>query len=151
MNIIRRRFTFPVPDRSTLGTTRPGSRRLKNRTQTLLIAGTLTSVCMAFPTLSALAAGYKVFAIIDASGNCRNSGFECLFLCRRYRDVLCPRSQGKNRLIRYGRIRKKEVVRNIQGKYNTPRITYRTGGRSPRTGCSRIHCRDVIPRNTPFS
>ena len=37
--------------------------------KTLLIAGTLTSVCMAFPTLSALAAGYKVFAIVDASGN----------------------------------------------------------------------------------
>lgn len=37
--------------------------------KTLLIAGTLTSVCMAFPTLSALAAGYKVFTIIDASGN----------------------------------------------------------------------------------
>ena len=37
--------------------------------KTLLIAGTLTSVCMAFPSLSALAAGYKVFCIIDASGN----------------------------------------------------------------------------------
>lgn len=37
--------------------------------KTLLIAGTLTSVCMAFPTLSALTEGYKVFAIIDASGN----------------------------------------------------------------------------------
>jgi nicotinamidase-related amidase len=37
--------------------------------KTLLIAGTLTSVCMAFPTLSALVAGYKVFCIIDASGN----------------------------------------------------------------------------------
>jgi nicotinamidase-related amidase len=37
--------------------------------KTLLIAGTLTSVCMAFPTLSALVAGYKVFTIIDASGN----------------------------------------------------------------------------------
>jgi nicotinamidase-related amidase len=37
--------------------------------KTLLIAGTLTSVCMAFPTLSALAAGYRVFAVIDASGN----------------------------------------------------------------------------------
>lgn len=37
--------------------------------KTLLIAGTLTSVCMSFPTLSALAAGYKVFCIIDASGN----------------------------------------------------------------------------------
>lgn len=37
--------------------------------KTLLIAGTLTSVCMAYPTLSALVAGYKVFTIIDASGN----------------------------------------------------------------------------------
>ena len=37
--------------------------------KTLLIAGTLTSVCMAFPTLSALAAGYKVFNVVDASGN----------------------------------------------------------------------------------
>ena len=37
--------------------------------KTLLIAGTLTSVCMAIPTLSALAAGYKVYNIIDASGN----------------------------------------------------------------------------------
>ncbi len=37
--------------------------------RTLLIAGTLTSVCLALPTMSALAAGYKVFAIIDASGN----------------------------------------------------------------------------------
>lgn len=41
----------------------------KTKRKTLLIAGTLTSVCMAFPTLSALAAGYKVFCIIDASGN----------------------------------------------------------------------------------
>lgn len=37
--------------------------------KTLLIAGTLTSVCMAFPALSALQAGYKVFTIVDASGN----------------------------------------------------------------------------------
>jgi len=37
--------------------------------KTLLIAGTLTSICMAFPALSALAAGYKVFCIVDASGN----------------------------------------------------------------------------------
>src|SRR3989475_4330799 len=41
----------------------------KTKRKTLLIAGTLTSVCMAFPTLSALVAGYKVFCIIDASGN----------------------------------------------------------------------------------
>lgn len=37
--------------------------------KTLIIAGTLTSVCMAFPTLSALAAGYKVYTVVDASGN----------------------------------------------------------------------------------
>jgi nicotinamidase-related amidase len=41
----------------------------KTKRKTLLIAGTLTSICMAFPTLSALVAGYKVFCIIDASGN----------------------------------------------------------------------------------
>ncbi|HET6573545.1 MAG TPA: isochorismatase family protein [Fimbriiglobus sp.] len=41
----------------------------KTGRRTLLMAGTLTSVCMAFPTLSALVAGYKVFCIIDASGN----------------------------------------------------------------------------------
>jgi nicotinamidase-related amidase len=37
--------------------------------KTLIIAGTLTSVCMAFPTISAIEAGYKVFNVIDASGN----------------------------------------------------------------------------------
>ena len=37
--------------------------------KTLLIAGTLTNICMAFPALSALVAGYKVFCIVDASGN----------------------------------------------------------------------------------
>lgn len=41
----------------------------QTKRKTLLMAGTVTSVCMAFPTLSALAAGYKVFCIIDASGN----------------------------------------------------------------------------------
>jgi nicotinamidase-related amidase len=41
----------------------------KTGRKTLLMAGTLTSVCMAFPTLKALVAGYKVFCIIDASGN----------------------------------------------------------------------------------
>lgn len=41
----------------------------KTKRKTLLIAGTLTSTCMAFPALSALVAGYKVFCIIDASGN----------------------------------------------------------------------------------
>lgn len=37
--------------------------------KTLIIAGTLTSVCMAFPALSAVEAGYRVFCVIDASGN----------------------------------------------------------------------------------
>ncbi|WIT14148.1 hydrolase [Paucibacter sediminis] len=34
----------------------------------LIIAGTITSVCMAFPAISAIAAGYQVFVVIDASG-----------------------------------------------------------------------------------
>ncbi|MCF7643886.1 hydrolase [Bacillus subtilis] len=36
--------------------------------KTLIIAGTITSVCMAFPSISAVYDGYKVFAVIDASG-----------------------------------------------------------------------------------
>ncbi|EJL29587.1 nicotinamidase-like amidase [Caulobacter sp. AP07] len=36
--------------------------------KTLIIAGTITSVCMAFPSISAVQEGYKVFAVIDASG-----------------------------------------------------------------------------------
>ena len=34
----------------------------------LIIAGTITSVCMAFPSIAAVHAGYQVFAVIDASG-----------------------------------------------------------------------------------
>ena len=41
----------------------------QTKRKTLLMAGTLTSVCMAFPALSAVEAGYKVFCIVDASGN----------------------------------------------------------------------------------
>lgn len=41
----------------------------KTGRRTLIIAGTLTSVCMTFPALSALIHGYKVFCVIDASGN----------------------------------------------------------------------------------
>jgi nicotinamidase-related amidase len=37
--------------------------------RTLIIAGTLTSVCMSLPALSAVEAGYKVFTVVDASGN----------------------------------------------------------------------------------
>jgi nicotinamidase-related amidase len=36
--------------------------------KTLIIAGTITSVCMAFPAIAAVQDGYKVFAVIDASG-----------------------------------------------------------------------------------
>ena len=36
--------------------------------KTLVIAGTITSVCMAFPAISAVQDGYKVFAVLDASG-----------------------------------------------------------------------------------
>lgn len=34
----------------------------------LIIAGIVTEVCVAFPTLSALAEGYEVFVVTDASG-----------------------------------------------------------------------------------
>lgn len=36
--------------------------------KTLIIAGTITSVCLAFPSISAVHAGYKTFAVVDASG-----------------------------------------------------------------------------------
>lgn len=36
--------------------------------KTLIVAGTITSVCMAFPVIAAAYDGYKVFAVIDASG-----------------------------------------------------------------------------------
>ncbi|WP_315079401.1 isochorismatase family protein [Acinetobacter guillouiae] len=38
------------------------------RKKTLIIAGTITSVCMAFPAITAIADGYKVFVVVDASG-----------------------------------------------------------------------------------
>lgn len=41
----------------------------KSGRKTLVIAGTLTSVCLAFPCISARAAGYTVYGVIDASGN----------------------------------------------------------------------------------
>src|SRR5271155_2840848 len=37
--------------------------------KTLIIAGVWTSVCVMFPSLDALAAGFKVYAVIDASGD----------------------------------------------------------------------------------
>jgi hypothetical protein len=35
----------------------------------LVIAGVLTSVCVMFPALDAKAAGFKVYAVMDASGD----------------------------------------------------------------------------------
>jgi nicotinamidase-related amidase len=37
--------------------------------KTLVIAGVWTSVCVAFPALQAKAQGYKVYAVMDASGD----------------------------------------------------------------------------------
>src|SRR5215469_7100428 len=37
--------------------------------KTLIIAGVWTSVCVMFPALDANAAGYKVYAVMDASGD----------------------------------------------------------------------------------
>ena len=37
--------------------------------KTLIIAGIWTSVCVMFPALDAKAAGFKVYAVIDASGD----------------------------------------------------------------------------------
>ena len=37
--------------------------------KTLIVAGVWTSVCVMFPALDAKAAGYKVYAVIDASGD----------------------------------------------------------------------------------
>lgn len=39
----------------------------------LIIAGVVTDVCVAFPTLSALAEGYEVFVVADASGTFNKS------------------------------------------------------------------------------
>lgn len=41
----------------------------KTGRKTLLIAGVWTSVCVMFPALDAKAAGYKVYAVTDASGD----------------------------------------------------------------------------------
>jgi nicotinamidase-related amidase len=41
----------------------------ETKRKTLIMAGVWTSVCVMFPALDALAAGYKVYAVIDASGD----------------------------------------------------------------------------------
>lgn len=42
----------------------------------LIVAGTLTNVCMAFPAIQAVADGYQVFAVIDASGASSRMAYE---------------------------------------------------------------------------
>ena len=49
--------------------------------KTLIIAGTITSVCMAFPAISAVAEGYKVFAVVDASGTYTKMAQEITLAC----------------------------------------------------------------------
>lgn len=41
----------------------------RTKRKTLIIAGVWTSVCVLFPALDATAAGFKVYAVIDASGD----------------------------------------------------------------------------------
>jgi len=41
----------------------------KTKRKTIVMSGTLTSVCLAFPAICAKEAGYKVYAVVDASGN----------------------------------------------------------------------------------
>jgi nicotinamidase-related amidase len=46
----------------------------------LIIAGIVTDVCVAFPTLSALEAGYEVFVVTDCSGTFNTSVREAAWL-----------------------------------------------------------------------
>lgn len=46
----------------------------------LIIAGIVTEVCVAFPALSALAAGYEVFVVTDASGTFNQASREAAWL-----------------------------------------------------------------------
>ncbi len=41
----------------------------ETKRKTIVMTGTLTSVCLAFPAICAVESGYKVYAVVDASGN----------------------------------------------------------------------------------
>ena len=41
----------------------------ETKRKTIVMTGTLTSVCLAFPAVCAVEAGYRVYAVVDASGN----------------------------------------------------------------------------------
>ncbi|MGL5264285.1 MAG: isochorismate family cysteine hydrolase YcaC [Candidatus Rhabdochlamydia sp.] len=45
----------------------------KTKRKKLIIAGIVTDVCVAFPTLSALNEGYEVYVVVDASGTFNKS------------------------------------------------------------------------------
>ena len=45
----------------------------------LLIAGIVTDVCIAFPAISALAEGYEVYVVVDASGTFSKSVRSCSY------------------------------------------------------------------------
>ena len=55
----------------------------------LIIAGTITSVCMAFPSIAAVAEGYQVFAVVDASGTYSKMAEE-ITLARIVQDGVVP-------------------------------------------------------------
>ena len=57
--------------------------------KTLIIAGTITSVCMAFPAIAAVHDGYKVFAVVDASGTYSKAAEE-ITLARVVQDGVVP-------------------------------------------------------------
>ncbi|MBF0571121.1 MAG: isochorismatase family protein [Candidatus Omnitrophica bacterium] len=41
----------------------------ETKRKTIVMTGTLTSVCLAFPAICAVESGYRVYAVVDASGN----------------------------------------------------------------------------------
>ena len=45
----------------------------KTKRKKLIIAGIVTDVCVAFPTISALSDGYEVYVVVDASGTFNKS------------------------------------------------------------------------------
>src|SRR2546430_1624852 len=57
-----------APTRPDAATTRPSGLPPGGR-KTLIMAGVWTSVCVMFPALDAKAAGFKVYAVTDASGD----------------------------------------------------------------------------------
>jgi nicotinamidase-related amidase len=74
--------------------------------KTLVIAGTITSVCLAFPSISAVAAGYKVFAVVDASGTVSKMASD-LTLARLMQAGAVPIDTGA-------------VLSELQGSWNRP-------------------------------